>query len=236
MSTVELSRSGQAATLTLTAKKGSMPPAFWTELPQALAELGSARVLVIRGQDIFSAGLDVQATLPAIQQSGDFWGAVQPMQDALNAVAALDIPVIAAVHGHCIGAGLELIAACDLRLCSADAQFSLPEVRLGLVADLGGLQRLPDIIGRGRTAHLALTGAPIDARTAERWGLVTGVLETPATLFASVEALAGQLAELEPHALKGTKQVLRDALQLEEGLRQAGEWNAAALAAQARPR
>ncbi|WP_261664827.1 enoyl-CoA hydratase-related protein [Deinococcus sp. Marseille-Q6407] len=229
MPTVELSHSGHTATLTLTAKKGSMPPAFWQELPQALRKLGEARVLIVRGQDIFSAGLDVNATLPAIQQSGDFWGAVQPMQDALDAVAAVEIPVIAAVHGHCIGAGLELIAACDLRLCSANAQFSLPEVRLGLVADLGGLQRLPGIIGRGRTTHLALTGAPIDARTAESWGLVTGVLDTPEALFAQAEALAAQLAELPPHALKGTKQVLREALPHAEGLRQSGEFNAAAL-------
>lgn len=229
MTTATLTRTGDTATLTLSAKKSSMPPAFWPEFTEALDGLGDARVLIVRGQELFSAGLDVPATLPVIAQTGDFWGLVRPMQEAFTALEQLEIPTIAAIHGHCIGAGLELAAACDLRLCSAEAQFSLPEVRLGLVADLGGLQRLPGLIGRGRTAHLALTGAPIDAQTAERWGLVTGVLDTPETLWASVDVLAGQLADLNPQALAGTKQVLRDARPLEEGLRQAGEFNAAAL-------
>lgn len=227
--TVRLEAGGAVATLRLTAKKGSMAPAFWGDFRAALDGLGDARALVVRGEDIFSAGLDVKATLPEIERSGDFWGAVRPMQEAFTALARLPIPTVAAVHGHCIGAGLELAAACDLRLCSADAQFSLPEVRLGLVADLGGLQRLPGLIGRGRVAHLALTGAPVDAQTAAAWGLVTEVLESPEELFGRAGTLAAELAGLPGAALAGTKRVLRDALPLEEGMRQAGEFNAVAL-------
>lgn len=229
--TVRLSRSGAVATLHLTAKKGSMAPAFWGDFRAALSGLGDARALVVRGEEGFSAGLDVKATLPVIARDGDFWGLVRPMQETFTALERLPIPTLAAVHGYCIGAGLELAAACDLRLCSVDAQFSLPEVRLGLVADLGGLQRLPGLIGRGRAAHLALTGAPIDAQTAERWGLVTGVLHTPDELFEHAAAVTAELAGLSASALAGTKAVLRDALPLEEGLRQAGDFNVAALGA-----
>lgn len=227
--TVRLERSGAVATLRLTAKKGSMAPAFWGDFRAALSGLGDARALVVRGEEGFSAGLDVNATLPEIERSGDFWGAVRPMQEAFTALERLPIPTVAAVHGFCIGAGLELAAACDLRLCSADARFSLPEVRLGLVADLGGLQRLPELIGRGRAAHLALTGAPIDAHTAAAWGLVTEVHGTPEALFERAGALAAELAGLPAAALAGTKRVLADARPLEEGMRQAGEFNAGLL-------
>ena len=229
-STFRLDLSGPTATLTLTTKKGSLPPAFWGECSGALRALPpETRALVIRGEDVFSAGLDTRATLPVIQETGDFWGMVRPMQRTFDELEALEIPTIAAVQSHCIGAGLELAAACDLRLCSADAQFSLPEVRLGLVADLGGLGRLPALIGRGRTAHLALTGLPVDAATAQSWGLVTAVLDTPDELYAQASALAHDLAGLPAHAVAGTKRVLRDALPLAEGLEQAGSFNAAAL-------
>lgn len=227
--TVRLEVGGAVATLRLTAKKGSMAPAFWGDFRAALSGLEGVRALVIRGEEGFSAGLDVNATLPEIERSGDFWGAVRPMQEAFTALEQLPIPTLAAVHGYCIGAGLELAAACDLRLCSADARFSLPEVRLGLVADLGGLQRLPGLIGRGRAAHLALTGAPIDAQLAAAWGLVTEVHGTPEALFERAGALAAELAGLPAAALAGTKRVLQDALPLEEGMRQAGEFNAGLL-------
>lgn len=226
--TVRLERSGAVATLRLTAKKGSMPPAFWDDFQAALSGLGDACALVLRGEEGFSAGLDLKATLPEIERRG-FWEVVRPMQAAFTALERLPVPTVAAVHGYCIGAGLELAAACDLRLCSADARFSLPEVRLGLVADLGGLQRLPGLIGRGRTAHLALTGAAIDAQTAERWGLVSELHHTPDALFERASALAAELAALPAAALAGTKAVLQGALPLEEGLRQAGEFNAGLL-------
>lgn len=233
--TFTLEQSGPVCTLSLTTKKGSLPPQFWAEFTKALQTLeqaageGQTRALVVRGPECFSAGLDVQATLPAIAKVGDFWQVVRPMQEAFTALERLPVPTIAAIHSHCIGAGLELAAACDLRLCSAEASFSLPEVRLGMVADLGGLQRLPNLIGRGRTVHLALTAAPIDAATAERWGLVTGVFPTAQTLYAEAEATASALAKLPAHAINGTTKVLQHALPLEEGLQQAGGYNAAAL-------
>ncbi|WP_394650507.1 enoyl-CoA hydratase-related protein [uncultured Deinococcus sp.] len=202
----------EVATLTITSKMGAMGPEFWRGAAQALSDLGGARVLTVRGEGLFSAGLDVKASaadlLPVLGDEAGFAAVVAEMHAVTEGVAALPIPVIVAAHGWCIGAGLELAAAADLRLCSADARFMLPEVRLGIAADLGGLQRLPGLIGRGRAAHLALTGQPIDAATAERWGLVTEVLPDPEALFTRADALADALAALPPHALEGTKRSL----------------------------
>lgn len=225
-----LTQSGEVATLTITSKMGSMGADFWREVPKALANLGGARVLVLRGEKIFSAGIDVKSNAvqiaPTLGNPAAFKAVVDEMHAVTEGLAALPIPVIAAVHGWCIGAGLELISAADIRLCSSDARFSLPEVKLGITADLGGLQRLPHLIGRGRTAHLALTGDPIDAFTAELWGLVTEVLETPEELFERADALAQQLAALPHKALEGTKRTLLDDLPHAESLANAVEWNA----------
>lgn len=221
---------GEIATLTITTKMSSMNTAYWREVPRALAELGDARVLILRGEKLFSAGLDVkdnaQTIAPTLGHPEAFRKVVDEMHAAIEGLAALPIPVIAAVHGWCIGAGLETISAADIRICSREARFSLPEVKLGITADLGGLQRLPHLIGRGRTAHLALTGEPVDAATAERWGLVTEVLDTPEELFARAQALAEHLAALPPRALEGTKRILQDELPHARSLADAVTWNA----------
>ncbi|MBB5235757.1 enoyl-CoA hydratase-related protein [Deinococcus budaensis] len=234
---VRLSHSGEVATLTLAHPKGAFGPATWRELPQALARLGEARTLIVRGERHFSVGLDVAATAPIIGPAlGDpakFRAVVDEMHAAIEGLAALPIPVIAAIDGWCIGAGLELASACDLRMCSAGARFSLPEVKLGITADLGGLQRLPHLIGRGRAAHLALTGDPIDAAVAERWGLVTEVHPDAAALYARAEALAAQLAGLPPKAVEGTKRTLGDGLPHAQSLAAAVDWNARHMTAQA---
>ncbi|MEF2276836.1 enoyl-CoA hydratase-related protein [Deinococcus sp. YIM 134068] len=234
---VRLSREGEVATLTLAHPKGAFGPATWREVPLALAEVEGARVLVVRGERAFSVGLDVAATAPLIAPAlGDperFKTVVDEMHAAIEGLAALPVPVIAAIDGWCIGAGLELAAACDLRLCSASARFSLPEVKLGITADLGGLQRLPHLIGRGRAAHLALTGEPIDAATAERWGLVTEVLPDADALYARAHALAAHLATLPPRALEGTKRTLQDGLSHAESLAAAVQWNARHMTAEA---
>jgi enoyl-CoA hydratase len=228
--TVRLAFSGEVATLTLTAYKGVMGPDFWREMGEVLPQLAPARTLIIRGEDIFSAGLDLKTSLPsfatALGDQARTRAVVAPMHAAFEGLAALPIPVIAAVHGWCVGAGLELISACDFRLCSADARFSLPEVRLGITADLGGLQRLPGIVGQSWARHLALTGEAIDAARAEQIGLVTEVLPTPDDLFARAEALALHLSSLPPKALEGTKRVMNAALPHTESLMQAVDWNA----------
>ena len=227
---IRLTSQGEVATLTIISKKGSMGPVFWREVAQVLPRLAQARALIIRGEELFSAGLDVKASAQSIGESlgnrEKFRAQVAPMHAAFEGIASLPIPVIAAVHGWCIGAGTELISACDIRLCSQDARFSLPEVRLGIAADLGGLQRLPGIVGQGWARQLALTGEPIDAPRAERIGLVTEVLPDADALFARADQLAAHLASLPPKALEGTKTVLSAALPHAESLSQAVDWNA----------
>ncbi|THF71163.1 enoyl-CoA hydratase/isomerase family protein [Deinococcus sp. Arct2-2] len=230
---VKLSQSAGVATLTFTHPKAAFGPATWLETAQALGQLGEARVLILRGERHFSVGLDVKATAPSIaaalnqpNKHAAFKAVVDEMHAAIEGLAALPIPVIAAIDGWCIGAGLELAAACDIRIATASARFSLPEVRLGITADLGGLQRLPGIIGRGRAAHLALNAEPIDATTAERWGLVTELHADADALYARAEALAAHLAALPPKALEGTKRTLNDGLPHAQSLAAAVDWNA----------
>jgi enoyl-CoA hydratase len=153
------------------------------------------------------------------------------MQSAITAVADSPLPVVAAIHGACVGAGLDLVCACDVRLAAADAMFSLREVRLGVVADLGSLQRLPRIIGAGHTRELALTGRDVRAHEARAMGLVTRVLADPTELFDAAHETAREIARHPAHTLAGIKRVLDSSLDLPlaAGLRQVALWNAAFL-------
>lgn len=212
---LQIQPSSHISTLTISSTRSALGPNFWRELPLALqtCQQEKSRVLIVRGQEMFSAGLDLQNTpFAEMQNQARMLELVSEMQQAIESIAALPIPVIAAVHGPCIGAGLELAAACDFRICSHDARFILPEVKLGIVADLGALQRLPRLIGFGRATHLALTGEAIDASTAEHWGLVTQVWPSHQELFEQAQQLAQNMAALPSGALSGSKQVLQDQL------------------------
>ena len=156
---------------------------------------------------------------------------IRRLQAAIDAVARCVKPVIAAVHGWCIGGGLDLASACDLRLCSADARFSLREVKVAMVADIGSLQRLPAIIGEGHTRELAFTGRDLDAARALRIGLVNEVYPTPEALFAAAGQLASEIAGNPPLVVSGIKQVLNAETEAraQRGLAYVAAWNAAFL-------
>src|SRR5690606_25021283 len=141
-------------------------------------------------------------------------------------------PVICAIAGPCIGGGVDLAAACDIRLASRDARFSVREVKIAIVADLGSLQRLPRIIGQGHTRELAFTGKDIDAERALRIGLVNDVLEDEASLLAHAREMARASADNSPLAVQGIKQVLAfgDERRILDGERYAAVWNSAFLA------
>ncbi|HEX6873106.1 MAG TPA: enoyl-CoA hydratase-related protein [Micromonosporaceae bacterium] len=223
----------------------AMGALVWAELPrvvQALAADDQVRAVVLRGEaDCFSVGLDLRWYLThyrRLVRAGDELGLRQrllaeaeQMQQAINAVATTRLPVIAAVHGACVGAGLDLAAACDIRLASADAYFSLREVRIGVVADLGSLQRLPRLIGAGPTRELALTGRDLPADEAYRHGLVSAVLPAATELFARASALAAQIAGYPCHVVAGIKDVLdrTQDLPVSAGLRYVNVFNAAFL-------
>jgi len=136
------------------------------------------------------------------------------------------------VHGWCIGGGVDLIAACDIRLASAEAQFSVREAKVAIVADIGSLQRLPAIIGRGHVAELAFTGKDISADRAAAIGLVNHVSADADAVLADARDLAAEIAANSPLAVQGTKAVLTagEGRSVAEGLEFVATWNAAFLA------
>ena len=178
---------GHVATLWLDRpeKRNAMGLAFWADLPVAMAALGAdpdvrAVVLAAKGPH-FSVGLDLTALADIAGGGGAGGDGPKPsvaaraarqrseiirLQASITAVADCPMPVIAAVQGWCIGGGVDLIAACDIRLASAEAQFSVREAKIAIVADVGSLQRLPAIIGKGHLAELAYTGKDISAERA----------------------------------------------------------------------
>ncbi|MGH9107967.1 MAG: enoyl-CoA hydratase-related protein, partial [Acidimicrobiales bacterium] len=154
------------------------------------------------------------------------------MQAAVTSVAACPKPVIAAVHGYCIGGGVDLVTACDIRLAAADAVFSVREARMAIVADLGVLQRLPRIVGAGHVAELAFTGKDVGAARAREIGLVNDVLPDAGTALSAARALAAEIAANSPLAVQGTKAVLLagEGRTVAEGLDYVATWNAGMLA------
>jgi len=155
------------------------------------------------------------------------------MQGAINAVADCPKPVVAAVHGYCIGGGVDLITACDIRLAAADAVLSVREVKMAIVADLGSLQRLPGIVGAGHVAELAFTGKDVTAARAREIGLVNDVVDGGADgVHAAAVALADEIAANSPLAVQGTKAVLAAGARrsIAEGLDYVATWNAGMLA------
>ena len=224
-------------------KGNALGPAFWREAPgvaSALDEAEDVRAVILRGSDAhFTYGLDLMAMAaelgplfaPGTGARVATLRQVEQMQEACEAWARCKKPVIAAVHGWCIGGGLNLIAACDIRLCSADARFSLREVKVGMVPDLGALQRLPQIVGEGHARQMAFSAEDISAARALQIGLVSDVLETPEKLWSEARRLAEKIAANAPGAVQGAKQVMtfNSAAQVAAGLRFSQVWSAAFL-------
>lgn len=240
-------RRGHVAEVTLIgpSKGNAMGPDFWRELPQVFGALDAdpqVRAIVLTGRgEHFSYGLDLPAMMPQWSRylEGEalagprtaFLDEVRTMQDAVSAIAACRKPVIAAVSGWCIGGGIDVISAADLRVASTDAKFSVREVRVAIVADLGSLQRLGPIIGEGHLRELALTGRDIDAARAERIGLVNDVYPDKEATLAAARDTAGSIAENPPLVVQGVKDVVsaNTEEQVRSGLRYVSAWNAAFL-------
>ena len=240
---LDLDVAGEVATLWLNRPeaRNAMGRAFWEDLPRAAGALRDspevrAVVVAARGQD-FTVGLDLKelgANLLAEDRAGSpaernaaRYRAVRAMQGAVNSIADLPMPVIAAVHGYCLGGGLNLISACDVRLAARSAIFSVRETKVAIVADLGSLQRLPRIIGAGHVAEMAFTGMDVDAEHAGAIGLINRVLEDQEALLAAAYDLAEQIAANSPLAVRGTKAVLaaNDGRTVAEGLEFVANWN-----------
>lgn len=218
-----MSEDGQLATVTLSqpAIRNAQNPLTWQWLLRSVNDLpGTVRVLLLRGQGpSFSAGLDRRMLTPQ-----GIEGVTNPLglaamgldgasreiagyQQAFGALARPGLISIAAVQGHAVGAGFQLALACDLRVAAADAQFSMAEVRLGLVPDLGGTKRLIELVGYSQAAVICLTGRPVPAEEALRIGLVNEVVPN-ASLTATAQAWIDQILALPRTAVTEIKGLL----------------------------
>lgn len=226
-------------------KGNAMGPEFWDELPQAMDAINAmidVRCILFRGSgDHFSYGLDVVRMFPKLaemttgtvlaDQRRKLMAQIRHMQSGFQKMHESPVPVIAAVHGWCIGGGVNMISAADIRLCSREAKFSLREARLAITPDIGGLQWLPRIIGEGFTRELAFTAKDFDAAFAEKIRLVNHVYETPDELFAEAMNMARQIADNSATAVQGAKAVLNYSMNksIEDGLQYVAAWNASQL-------
>ena len=239
-------RVGRVATLWLDRPEAlnAMGQEVFDDLPRAMEFLDTdddVRVIVLaaRGRH-FCVGLDLKsmggfltggdgpaADASGVRRNGATYEAIRRMQDSISALTATNKPILAAVHGYCIGGGVDLIAACDIRFAAADAVFSVREAKVAIVADLGSLQRLPRIINAGHVAELAFTGKDIDAERARSIGLVNDVLPDADGALAHAMAVAEEIASNSPLAVQGTKAVLAagEGKSVEEGLDFVATWN-----------
>lgn len=246
LETIRVTRDGHVAEVALNRpeQRNAMNARLFREIGEVFDELDrdeEVRAIVLHAEGrAFSVGLDLMAAMTdftAIVQPGlagarlELRQLIRDLQHQLSAPERCRKPVVAAVHGWCIGAGLDLIATCDLRLCSRDARFSLREARVAIVADVGSLQRLPRIIGDAATRELALTAKDIDAERALALGLVSQVLEGPGALLEAARAEARAIAGLSPLVVQGVKHVLnmQDGRTVADGLAYVATWNSAFL-------
>jgi enoyl-CoA hydratase len=223
-------------------KLNAMNWPFWRDLPLVVDDLENdpeIRVVVIAGRGkSFSVGIDafefivnnqdaLNGATPEFREK--LYDLIVQMQEGFNRMAQGNKIYIGAVHRHCIGGALDLISACDLRLASKDASFSLRETKIAIVADMGSLNRLPLIIGQGHTRMLALTGRDFPADTALRMGLVNELYESQEELMKAALNLAAEIAGNAGNAVRGTKKVLHymENHSVEDGLKYVATWNAA---------
>jgi enoyl-CoA hydratase len=223
-------------------RANSLNQDLWDDLRDAARALDTtpeARIVVLSGAGKhFCAGIDLEmlgqlrpADLEPGRAAEELRVRIMALQDCITAFEKCRKPVLAAISGACVGAGLDLAAACDLRYASADAKFILKEVDLGLAADVGVLQRLPRIVGEGVTRELAYTARTVSGEEAEQLRLVNRCYPSPEELRKRVFELAGQLAEKSPIAMRGTKHAITYARDhtIADGLDQIATWNASAL-------
>ena len=207
-SSIKLATSGHTAVIAVSRASAlnALNSVVLDELDAALAEVRAdkdCRALIItgEGEKAFVAGADIAEMRDLGPDEAVSFA--RRGQAVFRAIEELPIPVIAAVNGMCIGGGLDIISACDIRLCAEDASFSLREAAIGFVADMGVLQRLPHIIGQGFTREMAYTARFYSAREVERMGLVNGIYPDKEALFAEAGKLAGQIAATNPNATFG---------------------------------
>ena len=221
---------------------------FWYELPRILDEIekdASLRVLILSSTGKhFCAGMDLKnfgtlgndaekkTNVPDKARIGEsLYRVAKELQDMLSKLEKLRIPVLAGIQGGCIGGGLDLVTAADMRFASKDAFFCIQEVNIGMAADIGTLQRLPRVIPEGKVRELAYTGRRMPAEEALETGLVNKVYENHEEMVSGLKEMAAVIASKSPLAVYGTKAILnfsRDHT-IAEGLEYNALWSGAML-------
>ena len=240
---IRLDKNGPIAEVVLDSPErlNAMAPAFFEEIRSAFEEIDNdpaihVAILWAEGR-LFTCGLDLKAAgqgLLSAKENGspakenyDFYKHILELQDCIGAAEKCRKPVIAAVHSHCIGGGVDLTTACDIRLCTEDATFAIYETKIAIVADVGTLQRITPIVGKGMAREMAYTGNRLTADRALRCGFVNEVYATKELMLEGARAMAGDIAANSPMTVQGTKAVLQysEEHSLEEGLNHVAQWN-----------
>ncbi|MEZ4825657.1 MAG: crotonase/enoyl-CoA hydratase family protein [Bacteroidia bacterium] len=225
-------------------KANSLNQEAWDEMKSVFSTLDNdpeVRVVVLSGEGKhFCAGIDLAMLMDVGKISGvncegrkreKLIGIIRHLQEAVSAIEKCRKPVLAAVHNGCIGAGVDIIAACDMRYSTEDAWFTIKEIDMGMVADLGTLQRLPKIIPDGIAREMAYTGRKVPGTEAATFGLVNRTFSDHEQMMAGVKEIAGVIAAKSPLSIRGSKEMMlytRDH-SVEESLRYMALWNAAML-------
>lgn len=202
-------------------KANSLHMDAWEEMQQifeSLHENPEVRVIVLSGEgNHFCAGIDLE-TLMSLQKFNEISCEgrkrealrkfIFKLQDSITAIEKCRKPVLAAIHGACVGGGVDITAACDMRYCVEKTHFSIKEIDLGLVADIGTLQRLPKILQPGIVAELAYTGRKVSGAEATKIGLTNQTFATVEEMKTEVYAIAKNIASKSPLCIRGTKEML----------------------------
>ncbi|HCB37307.1 MAG TPA: crotonase/enoyl-CoA hydratase family protein [Acidimicrobiaceae bacterium] len=234
-------------------RANSMIPAFWYELPDIVGSLSvgsDARVILLSAEGRhFSSGMDVSvfgagaAGKSAVASDDEgrprfssrsrasTRQTVLELQHTFSCLEESRLPVIAAIQGACIGGGVDMVSACDIRYATADAYFTIQEINIGMTADVGTLQRLPRLLGEGLTRELAFTGRRLDAVTAAQHGFVSQVFDDVDEMLAAAKETAKEIAARSPMAIWGTKRALNYSRDhsVADGLEYIATWNAGML-------
>ena len=214
---------------------------FWMQFPKVVRDLdrnGEIRALILRGDgNHFSSGIDASLLSAFVAEPGDKeFGRYRAnlrlmlfkMHEVFDALTKARFPVIAAVQGACLGGALDLATACDIRLATSDAYFSIQEIQMGMVADLGALQRLPRQLTQAVVRELAYTGRRLGADRALKLGFVNEVLPSQSDLLKAAETMADEICARSPLAVWGTKENFNRAerREIDDGLSFIAAWNA----------
>jgi len=243
--TLDISFDGAVAHVALNRpdKLNAMNGTMFTEIGKAFRWLddkdGVRAVILSANGKHFTAGLDLKESGAVLGQSeGDparirekLRRHILHLQDCFTALEECRAPVIAAIHGACLGGGIDLISACDMRIASADAWFAIQEINVAIVADVGTLQRAPYLLPQGILRELAMTGRKFDATEASKYGFVNSIADDQASAIEAAKAMANEIARKSPLAMAGTKAVLNHSRDhsIKDGLDYVATWNSGQL-------